>query len=560
MAQAPEVKKPAAIAPDGSLVYTSVSAVKKYRTCAAAWFYRYKLRRKDESGPGARESTKMHAEVEHYLKTGENVLGEIPRRALARGLFPKPNEPKNPRADDLMLEAELEGLDSEGVPFIVKVDCIDPRRVASEGLLVINDWKFKKDIGAYGTSEEALRDPEHPEGDGLQMVGYAEAVRRLIVEKGWFPGTNTIRLRHVQVDKRPASEIKGLDAEEVFTDLSLADSERIWLTVSPYLRGMKEVAKADSVESVPATKGSACWKFGGCAFKAECPHFNGTANRASRLKALFKPKHLRASVALEETNEMGMLSKMKTAAPAVTPPPAAPVQAAPTPTPAPAPTPKPSLIIDESQVPDAVLKANPNVGKPVAAVLPPDAPVPQKVVAGVSPAPQVSAPAAAPASNPAEPMPQESVKPHRGRPTKAELEARKAAQTRKAAQAPAVEPAPTPEAHPAGEGFSIWVGCSPRKLTTTSLQPYVDALEKQTLQAFRENLKDASGKPLDLDDIRLSEGPDVGFSKWKAVFAGIAKENPPPPGNYHVLGLGIDDRIDVVVGALEGLALEVHTR
>lgn len=548
---APEVKKPAAIAPDGSLVYTSVSAIKKYRTCAAAWFYRYKLRRPDESGPGARESTKMHSEVEHYLKTGENVLGEIPRRALARGLLPRPNDLKNPRTDDLLLEAELEGLTSEGVPFIVKIDCIDPRRVAGEGLLVVNDWKFKKDIKAYGTSEAALIDPEDPEGDGLQMIGYAEAVRRRIVDHGEFPGTKIIRLRHVQVDKRPTSAIKGLDAEEVFVDLPIADSQSIWQTVSPYLQQMKQIAKLDSVEAVPAAKGSACWKFGGCAFKAECPHFNGTANRDSRLKALFKPKHLRASVAPRAETKMGMLSKMKTI----------PAVSVVEPTPAPK-----MLIVDESTVPDAILKANPNVGQKVAAVLPPDAPAPQKAVIAAP----TTAPVAAVAAPAVEPIPNASAKPRRGRPTIEEAAAKAAAKAAAASAEPTPTPTPVPvttatptpvqATKPAPSVFVIFVGCTPRKTPTTSLQPYVDALEQQTLTAFRENLKDGAGKPLDLDDIRLSEGPDVGYSKWKAVFASVAKENPPAPGNYTVLGLGIDDRIDVVVGALEGLAAEVVTR
>jgi hypothetical protein len=511
---------------NGVMNYTSVSAIKKFTTCEAAWVLRYILRLPDPSGKGALESDECHKRTEHYLRTGENVLGDIERRALKRGLFPTPNDPKNPRPDDLLVEEYFELLDCEGVPFIVKMDCVDPRLVESQGLLVLNDWKFKKSIRKYGTTKEKLLDPE--DEDGVQMIGYGEEMRREIRIKGRFPGTKIIRLRHVQVDKTED------DAEEVFVDVPVDDFEHLWARLNPIVARMKLVAKATGPEQVKGNK-AACWKFGGCAFQKECPHFKSKENQSLRLAALFTPRSTRGEV------DMGMLNNLKNktaipqgyqpaAGPAPTNPPQGGSGTVPVATVQKAPA--RSLIIDESTLSDVTLRAQ--QAATVASVLPPDAPKSNPVAASMP---------AAPAQVQAQPILKESVEApvKRTRRTRAEMES--AAFAAQNHGVTAVRP----------EAFTLYIGCAP-KSGATSLTPYVDSLEAQALAGINEQLK------TDFDDIRLVTGSEVGYGKWKAVMAALAKNSPPAPGKYKVLSLGMDERVDAVVAALETLAVDVVTR
>lgn len=517
-------RKPA-VAEDRTLNYTSVSAVKKFDSCETAWWYRYVMRLPDPAGAGARESDECHKRVEHYLKTGENVLGPIELRALKRGLFPTPGP-------ILRVEEYWEGLEADGVPFIVKIDCVDPRPIlALRSLVIINDWKFKKSIRTYGTTAKRLCDPT--DEDGIQMIGYGEALRRAMA-RGAFPRAETIRLRHVQVDKTID------DANEVFVDVLTDDFQELFAGIARRLPWMKQTALAKAAEEIDPPEEKPCFKYGGCAFRERCPHFKSKESRSFRLKGLFTPKGDRSAVvqtAVPHTERtMGMLSKM-TSKPVANTVPAA-VVSAPTPPPAPK-----SLIIDESTTPDAVLKAAQAAqaaaaqAAPVAQVLPNDAPK--------STGATVQAALAAPAPEQAAPIAEQSTK--RRRRTAAEIAAANATAT------PAPTPAQTTMTVPLG-GFVLYIGCASRKVLTKPLSPYVDELEKIALAGFKEQLK------LELDDIRLATGSEVGFGKWKAVLAQLAKESPPAPGAYTVLGLGIDERVDAVVGALEGLAVDVVSR
>jgi hypothetical protein len=508
-------KRPAAIAPDGSLTYTSVSAVKKFITCNSAWYFRYKLRRPDPQGKGAKKSEECHERTERYLRHNAKVLGTIELRAWKRGLFPLPNNPAHPRSDDLLLEYELEGLDAFGVPFIVKIDCLDPRRVAAEGILVINDWKFKKDIRLYGTTAAALVDPAHE--DGIQMVGYGEGVRRDLA-KGLFRELGKVThviLRHVQVDKLIDA------AEEVCSDpIPVEWFEEAWKAIAKNLPDMQRVALAPSVSDVPGAPEPsdgevlACRKFNGCAFREECPHFRSAGSKKARMRAIVGV----VTKSKQEEKQMGLfknLSKPQSAAPAatVTPPVAAPAMTAQA-------APKPSLIIDESTVPDAILNAQRAATKaaeaktaqvaPVAQVLPPDAPAPSKTVA-------------------AEPTKTGSVDgPKKTRAKKGD------------AVAPASQV----------DGFELYIGCRPLKgPPAVSLMPYVEALEAAALAEAKAELG------LDLEDIRLATGDQLGYGKWKAVLGHMAKDAPPAPGRYTVLAMNVDDRVDAIVTALETLSV-----
>jgi hypothetical protein len=553
----PEKPRQAAINPDGTLAYTSVSAIKKFMACPASWFFRYKLRRPDPQGVGAALGEKCHGESEHYFKTTENLLGDIPRAALLAGIFPEPGKP-GPYANrlkdgtvrmlDIMVEqnfgADGFGLEAEGVPFKGFIDLVNPRGLEGgavlrthmvnpklwtasyaapklKGLVQVLDWKFKKDIVKYGTSPEALLDPT--DEDGLQMVGYAMAVHNA-VKAGHLKGATYVQVGHghVQTVKNRAGIYPTNPI--LAKPIPIESAPDLWLTVSPVVKAMKQVAKADSVEQVEGKK-SACYKYGGCAYRSECPHFKKPANQGFRLTELFKTKG-------KETNDMGILNKMKSTPAAA--PVASPTEDKSPVSPARDTTPKPTLIVEADD-----------------AVLPPDAPASgENGPKSIAPAPAVEAAPAPtstdPISNP-EPV---AEKPKRTRRTKAEMQA-------ESIPAAGNEPVSAPAALPVPEstraaGFTLCVGRGPTKGKASSLIPYVDALEQTALAGFKEQLK------VDVDDIRLATGSDVGFGKWKAVLGALAKQTPPAPGTYTIPALNMDERVDAVFVALESLATEVY--
>lgn len=80
-------------------------------------------------------------------------------------------------------------------------------------------------------------------------------------------------------------------------------------------------------------------------------------------------------------------------------------------------------------------------------------------------------------------------------------------------------------------------------IATHSLIPYVDGLQATILKS--QNLPEGL-------DLRCVDVKPLSFGGYKGALAMAAKMQPPPPGNYVVSGLG-DERVQVVVAALEGI-------
>ena len=80
-------------------------------------------------------------------------------------------------------------------------------------------------------------------------------------------------------------------------------------------------------------------------------------------------------------------------------------------------------------------------------------------------------------------------------------------------------------------------------IATHSLIPYVDGLQATILKS--QNLPEGL-------DLRCVDVKPLSFGGYKGALAMAAKMQPPPPGNYGVSGLG-DERVQVVVAALEGI-------
>nr|BDT33751.1 PD-(D/E)XK nuclease family protein [Myxococcus sp. MH1] len=239
----------------GVIQRLSVSQLKRHKLCPRAWFFQ-KVMRLPEPTTGAQQvGTEGHAQLEHFLSTGEDVLGAFAKAGAH--LLPTPGA-------DLLVEQPLDGappLTAGGIPFTGFIDLVDARRLASEGVLRITDHKFTSNIASNAASAEQLADADTE--PGLQMVGYG-AWTLGQVER--FPGLRVLELEHIYYQTRgqrlAASVVASVPVEHV---------AREWRTkAEPQVEAMKAHAQAARASDVPANYGPACAKYGGCPFMAKC--------------------------------------------------------------------------------------------------------------------------------------------------------------------------------------------------------------------------------------------------------------------------------------------------
>ena len=507
---------------NGALRYTSVSAINKFSGCQRAWYYKYVERLPDDPpGPAMQFGIEAHGRIEHYLKTGENVLGEIERAGWK--YIPAPG-------DDLIIEGEVAAgvpLSSMGVPLNGGMDLADPRFLSSGGVRV-TDWKFKSDPKRYGTTPERLVDPT--DSDGRQMLGYAYWV---VLNKARFPGIEWVQVRHIHFKTRgPPAAFEVLSEQIPLQEIAWG-----WEIVGEkFVAPMKLAAAAKSAEDVPYDENFCFAYHKPCPFIKTCPQGNvGDVGSLFNGSASTKPVQ-------QEENAMSMIDRMKKlAAPGW-------VDATATATTPVAETkaetkaatkaePKAKLTVDEALTvlgndfaPEPVRETEPtpqiDLTKPEPAFdpLPPKRGPgrPKKVVADAPPAPTAKA----------------EVRPH----TITVTGYVTAEEPKVVSVITTTGPTTYPIDTVGGPIFKLYFGCSPVGVETRTLHSFMEALERQALKACAEKLP----------DVRMSEKDGLKYGKYKAVLSQLAKENPPAPGHY-VVNYG-DERIEAVASGLESIA------
>jgi hypothetical protein len=88
-------------------------------------------------------------------------------------------------------------------------------------------------------------------------------------------------------------------------------------------------------------------------------------------------------------------------------------------------------------------------------------------------------------------------------------------------------------------GVHLYFGCSPIGVSTQTLGPYVDTLERELITKGQ----------MGVHDVRVAQDSTFGFNKWKGYLADMARETPPPAGHYIVTGYA-DERVSVVAETL----------
>ncbi|WP_246137347.1 PD-(D/E)XK nuclease family protein [Myxococcus llanfairpwllgwyngyllgogerychwyrndrobwllllantysiliogogogochensis] len=294
-----------------------MSQLKKHKLCPRAWYFAKVLRLPEPTTGAQQVGTEGHAQLEHYLSTGEDVLGAFAKAGAH--LLPTPGP-------DLLVEQPLDGappLTAGGIPFTGFIDLVDARQLATDGVLRITDHKFTSNVARNAATPEQLADANTE--PGLQMIGYA-AWALSQVER--FPGLRELELEHLYYQTRGQRL-----AVSVLASVPVEHVAREWRTkVEPQVEQMKAHAQAARAADVPANYGPACTKYGGCPFMAKC--LTGeTKTMSLRDKLLSKPSEsVPTTVAAVEREALEL--------PAILPPDApqpAPVQVAPGATEQPAP-------------------------------------------------------------------------------------------------------------------------------------------------------------------------------------------------------------------------------
>ncbi|MCP3163318.1 PD-(D/E)XK nuclease family protein [Myxococcus qinghaiensis] len=237
----------------GVLNFLSVSQLKQFSLCPRRWYFVKVLRLPEPETKAQALGVEGHSQLEHYLRTGEDVLGDVAR--AGRHLLPAPGA-------DLLVEEPFgtpSPLSADGVPFIGHIDLINQRRL-SEGVLRVTDHKFSSNVARYGATPAQLSDASTEAG--LQMVGYGVWAA---LSDARFPGVRVLELEHLYFQTRGAKR-----AASVLASVSVEHVTREWTEkVVPMVRRMREVARAMRTADAPPNF-SACEKYGGCPFKAQC--------------------------------------------------------------------------------------------------------------------------------------------------------------------------------------------------------------------------------------------------------------------------------------------------
>ena len=538
--------------------------------CERSWYYRYVLGLQDPVGKAAELGTQGHERIAHYINTWEDILGDIEgagREYIDRWITTHPNAHR--------VEQRVDGgLTLGTIPVIGGMDLY----VESPGIparVSVTDWKFKGDITMGKTTPEWLRSITHP--DGIQMIGYAEWVRRNKDALGLGGWHDRVLLRHVHFQTKGPRK-----ASQTEVEVPLAEVKEKWDTLSEqYENRIRRVAAESDPKAVTPNLGH-CFKYHkACAFHAQC---QGNA-QPQRTFAFGRPKE----------STVSMLSQLKS----FSLPDDASVEAIQAGAQA-LRSAKPSLIIDESTVPDAVLKAQ------------------RDEIAGEKPAPQVQEDATAPTISAAagqverptsvHPVAVDSAavlsqtaKPKKGRPLGSknkkkpgvmdDLPAARAAAEAKAIKTGAIEDleevaridgllleiqnAPQLEAAKLKQAELGFVPVSQELLDAAARKKEADAKAAQAaVVAASEVRLYLTGTPIGVlvqdfgvyvdqvhkalledcgrgaIDIRLSEAG--GFGKWKPILAAWAKlaETPLPAPGYYVVPQ--DELAETVANALIG--------
>ncbi len=256
---------------DGVLQYVSSSCMKKFDPrhfagCPRAWAFCYIAKIRSPPRKPQQIGLKMHERIEHYLKTGENVLADIERAGLH--FIPKPDP--GILVEHAATPASIGGRAPtvEGVAVVTKIDAInatnyytDPENeIHVEPFAEVLDWKSSSNIGKYALTGDGIRDDIAMNVYGLHALDF--------IGRTW-PGNfelDRIRLSHVYfgTKKRGTRKVTAVVPVEALT--ARLDKQ------AALIREIKEIAATVTPETAGEVEcnDGACGAYSGCEYQSIC--------------------------------------------------------------------------------------------------------------------------------------------------------------------------------------------------------------------------------------------------------------------------------------------------
>ena len=281
---------------DGVVRYTSVSQIQSFDVgtvggCPRKWFFDKKLHVPRPESKSLEIGHRCHAEVEHYLLTGEDVLSMLmrqgkyllpDRRHIDRLMIEHPLSPEVERSGkviNLAVEfADLYRSHPQGeelaqakfgtstlwaaplVPVVGKIDIVNPsgawvdlegvEQVDTEADIELIDHKTTSSIENWAKTPAELR-------KSIQMTGYGFYVAQHF-------GAKRVRLSHIYYQTR------GRGAEKRTVVVGLDELTERWEATRSIVRAMQATARIEQVQDVVASFKS-CSAFRGCEYRHLCP-------------------------------------------------------------------------------------------------------------------------------------------------------------------------------------------------------------------------------------------------------------------------------------------------
>jgi hypothetical protein len=239
---------------DGVLQYVSPSQIVKFDPdeggCPRAWFYNKVLRRKEPKKKSAEVGKANHKLVEVYLRGGGKVFNST--ILAGRRFIPEPG-------DDLLIEHSIDDgtMVLADLPLVGFMDLFHRRgRTETEAGLIIEpgvvevlDWKFTGDLKWAKSGEEI--------GRASPMLAYG----------AWaalhWPDAERLRLSHVYF----CTKKRGAEKSTII--LERDDLIERWNKREAVVYTMQQVAGLAEVDQVEANV-NACDSFGGCPHREVC--------------------------------------------------------------------------------------------------------------------------------------------------------------------------------------------------------------------------------------------------------------------------------------------------
>lgn len=231
-----------------------------YGGCKLRWFFKYVLKKPEPTTKSQEVGKQLHAQIEHYLKTGENVLGHL--ASAGRHMIPDPGP-------DLLVEYGFGGLEAGGLPFAGFIDVLDSRcenKGANDvldtkdlpGTKQVTDWKTTGDL-QYALRADQLK-------TDVQMISYAKYA---VTE-----GAERVRLSHGYFQTNPKKPPKAI---KITTMVDPAHVERHWGRIDRVAHELVQISRhAKDPVDVPYNTDS-CTAYqkrngeGGCPHREYCP-------------------------------------------------------------------------------------------------------------------------------------------------------------------------------------------------------------------------------------------------------------------------------------------------